>query len=98
MWARMRALEILVNDYLRTGLSGAEEDDMPTPAELWNHKLQDPHDDVPESAGNLLRFARIDAYKAWQKVVEVEADLAALSAKVDHLTEAHHQEPPDPPA
>jgi hypothetical protein len=28
MWARMSALEILVNNYLRTGLSGAKEDDM----------------------------------------------------------------------
>jgi hypothetical protein len=85
MWARMSALEILVNDYLRNGLNPPPEDDMPTPAELWNHKLSDPHDGVARSAGDLLRFARIDAYKGWQKTLELDAEIEALEQDLDML-------------
>jgi hypothetical protein len=71
------------------------EDDMPTPAELWNHKLIDPHDGVARLAGDLLRFARIDAWKGYQKVIEVEADVAALKTEIEAL-KAQHTSPPSP--
>jgi hypothetical protein len=110
-WALMATINKLIEHYTVNGIipTPPPEDDMPTPAELWSHKLIDPHDNVARPAGDLLRFARIDAYKAFigtraleQLVVEdasndiTQEDLDAAKAEIIAKIEAEAA-PVEPP-
>lgn len=69
-----------------------QEDDMPTPADLWNHLIPDPYTaatdpnhlkpawDLVGWAATHAAFARGDAAEARRRVGEVAAQLAALKA------------------
>jgi hypothetical protein len=65
-----------------------QEDDLPTPAEVWAHPLKNVYDTVDASspAGELLTFAHAHAYEAKQGVTTLNQRVAALEAAVAAIT------------
>ncbi len=66
-----------------------EDDDMATPAEIWNAPLGvDPKDGTtPVTAGYSLQLARNYAVHAWKLGLQNVAEVGALKAKVDAFIE-----------
>lgn len=56
-------------------------DDMPTPAEIWDHEIPDPYPGAkPKRARDLVGWAATHAAQAKESNVAVRAELAALKA------------------
>lgn len=69
------------------------EDDMPTPAEVWNHPIEDPYVDaqggqaVPKPAWVMLAWAATHAAYAKEQAITARAEIAALRLAVLKLAE-----------
>ncbi|MGH3921859.1 MAG: hypothetical protein ACRDTT_03105, partial [Pseudonocardiaceae bacterium] len=58
-----------------------EEDDMPTPAEIWDHVIPDPYPGAqPKRARDLVGWAATHAARANEQATAARLDLAALKA------------------
>lgn len=64
-----------------------QEDDMPTPADVWAQPIPRPAN-TPQSAGGQLGSANVNAYRAYQAALRIEAGQAALTAALQAVAKA----------
>lgn len=63
-----------------------QEDDMPTPAEIWDHVVPDPYPGAqPKRARDLLGWAATHAAMAKQEAASARNELAALKAALPNM-------------